>query len=196
MKKELLVSAFIIFSLLAASSVTLVGAAVGEFNSENVTFGLGETTRDVKAVESYVVESSHPYTNNFDYTWTISKAGATQIRVHFTQIEVETNYDYLYVYDYAGAQLHKLTGTYSSGGWSSWSYGESIQVRLDTDYSVTDWGFKIDQIEYEGGTGGGGGDNVLVDGVTSTSSLSATGATEMWTIEVGADALLSALLCE
>lgn len=142
-----------------------------------------------KTVEAYSLESSHPYSNNYDNTWTITESGATQIRVHFTQIEVENNYDYLYVYDYSGAQLHKLTGSYSSGGWSAWSYGESIQIRLDTDYSVTKWGFAIDQIEYEGGGGGGGGgDNVLQDGVTATSSLSATGDTEMWTIEVGSDA--------
>ncbi|TFG98965.1 MAG: hypothetical protein E4H14_20550 [Candidatus Thorarchaeota archaeon] len=158
---------------------------------QQTSFGLNYLT-----TESRVVQSAHPYTNNFDYTWTITKAGASQIRVHFTQIDVESNYDYVYVYDYANAQLHKLTGLYSSGGWSAWSYGESIKVRLDTDYSVTKWGFAIDQIEYEGG-GGGGGTNVLANGVTSTSSLAATGATEMWTIQVDANALsmYSVLTC-
>ncbi len=150
---------------------------------------------DARTVESYVLESSHPYTNNFDYTWTISESGATQIRVHFTKIDVESNYDYVYVYDNTGAELHKLTGLISAGGWSAWSYGDNIKVRLDTDYSVTDWGFAIDQIEYEGG--GGGGDNVLQDGVTSTSSLAAQYATEMWTIDVGTNALsmYSVLTC-
>jgi hypothetical protein len=150
---------------------------------------------EARTVEAYSLESSHPYSNNYDNTWTITESGATQIRVHFSKIDVENNYDFVYLYDYAGAQLHKLTGLYSSGGWSSWSNGESIQVRLDTDYSVTDWGFAIDQIEYEGG--GGGGTNVLEDGVTVTSSLSATGATEMWTIDIGPDALsmYSVLTC-
>ncbi|TFH04832.1 MAG: hypothetical protein E4H14_13910, partial [Candidatus Thorarchaeota archaeon] len=196
MKKELLVSVFIIFSLLAASSTVLGAATMGEISSETLMTDTHTMARDVRTVESYVVESAHPYTNNFDYTWTITKAGATQIRVHFTQIDVESNYDFLYVYDYANAQLQKLTGTYSSGGWSSWSYGDVIKVRLDTDYSVTKYGFKIDQIEYEDG-GGGGGDNVLTNGVTSTSSLATTGATEMWTIEVGANALsmYSVLTC-
>jgi hypothetical protein len=152
---------------------------------------------DSFTIESLVVESAHPYTNNYDNTWTVTKTGASQIRVHFTKIDVERNYDYVYVYDYANAQLHKLTGLYSSGGWSAWSYGASIKVRLDTDYSVTKWGFAIDQIEYEGGGGGGGGDNVLENGVTATSSLAAQYATEMWTIEVEADALsmYSVLTC-
>ena len=95
----------------------------------------------------------------------------------------------MYVYDYANNQLHKLTGDYSSGGWSSWSYGATIKVRLVTDYSVTDWGFAIDQIEYEGGSGGGGSNNVLTNGQTVQSSLSGTGATETWTIDVDANAV-------
>lgn len=165
--------------------------ALDTWNEQSTMFGI-----DAFTTESYVVQSAHPYTNNFDYTWTITKSGATQIRVHFTKIDTERNYDFVYVYNYANAQLHKLSGLYSSGGWSAWSYGETIKVRLDTDYSVTDWGFAIDQIEYEGG-GGGGGDNVLQNGVTATSSLSATGATEMWTIQVAADAtnMYSVLTC-
>jgi len=143
--------------------------------------------------ESYVVESAHPYTNNFDYTWTITKSGATSIKVYFSYIDVESNYDFVYVYDYAGTQLHKITG--SSSGWSAASAGDTIKVRLDTDYSVTKNGFKITMIEYE--TSSGGGSNVLTSGVAATSSLSATGTTEMWTINVdsGATNMHSVLTC-
>ncbi|UJG43835.1 MAG: caspase family protein [Candidatus Heimdallarchaeum endolithica] len=139
--------------------------------------------------ETYILESSHPYSNNYDHTWTITKPGATSIKVHFTYIEVETNYDYLYVYDYAGNTLHKLTGTYSSGGWSAVSNGDTIKIRLVTDYSVTKWGFKIDLIEYEGGSGGSTGGGALNNGQTVTSSLSATGDSEMWYIDVDANAI-------
>ncbi|MHA1975198.1 MAG: CUB domain-containing protein, partial [Candidatus Hodarchaeales archaeon] len=70
------------------------------------------TTRNVErtTTESYVIESAHPYSNNFDYTWTITKPGATQIRVHFTKIDTEYRYDYVYVYNYAHSTLHRLTG--------------------------------------------------------------------------------------
>jgi hypothetical protein len=155
------------------------------------------TVEGPRVVESYVVESAHNYVNNFDYTWTITKAGATSIRVHFTKIDVERNYDYVYVYDKAGTQLQRFTGLYSSGGWSAYSASDTIKIRLKTDYSIVKWGFKIDQIDYEAGGGGGGGDNVLQNGVTATSSLSGTGATEMWTIQVDADAvsMYSVLTC-
>ncbi len=191
MKRDMRVFSILVLLTLLLASMPMF--AMGHSVSDTLT---SSNARFSRPVESYIVESSHPYTNNYDYTWTITEPGATQIRVHFTKIDTEQNYDFVYVYDYAGAQLHKLSGLYSSGGWSSWSTGETIQVRLDTDYSVTDWGFAIDQIEYEGG-GGGGGDNILVDGVTSSGSLASVGATEMWTIEVGADALsmYSVLTC-
>jgi hypothetical protein len=203
MKRVRTLSMLILFAMLAMA-FPMIGIAqasaigAGQMNpaldtdvQQNTAYGLNAFT-----VEPYVVESVHNYANNFDYTWTITKAGATSIRVHFTKIDVERNYDYVYVYDYAGAQLHKLTGLYSSGGWSAYSYGDTIRVRLTTDYSVTRWGFKIDQIDYEGGGGGGGG-NVLENGVPVTSSLSGTGATEMWTIAVDANAvsMYSVLTC-
>ena len=162
----------------AVASPLSQGAVNGEYAFASNSF----------TTESYVLESAHNYANNYDHTWTITKTGATKIRVHFTKIDVENGYDFVYVYDGNNAQLHKLTGTYSSGGWTAWSNSDTIKIRLVTDYSVTRWGFAIDQIEYEGGGGGGGGDHVLQNGVAVTSSLSSTGATEMWTIQVDANA--------
>ncbi len=178
MNNKKLFVGFVIVLLFTATIPLMVSGEGSELSSE--------TTRATQ--ESYVLESAHPYTNNYDYTWTITKPGATKIRVHFTYIDVEKNYDFLYVYDYSGSQLHKLTGTYSSGGWSAYSNGDNIKVRLKTDYSVTKWGFKIDLIEYEGGGSSGGG-GALTNGVTASSSLGGTGQTEMWYIDVATNAL-------
>ncbi|MEM2142007.1 MAG: caspase family protein [Candidatus Thorarchaeota archaeon] len=177
-------SAILSLCLLALFIVALAPVAAAPTPADSLQTTL--ESYQIRATESYVVESAHPYANNFDYTWTIKKTGATQIRVHFTYIETEKYYDYIYVYDYAGAQLHKLTGLYSSGGWSSYSYGDTIKVRLKTDSSVTKWGFKIDQIEY---TLGSSGSNVLQNGVPATGSLSGTGASQTWTIQVDANAI-------
>jgi hypothetical protein len=202
MKKTKILSLLFLFvftvaamPMLAHAQPIVASAQTGLGHDSNIQ----ETTSfsiEPLTVEQYSVQSAHPYSNNFDYTWTITKSGAAQIRVHFTRIDVERNYDYVYVYDYANSQLHRLTGSYSSGGWTAWSYGESIKIRLDTDYSITRWGFAIDQIEYEGG-GGGGGSNELESGVPVSSSLSATGTTEMWTIAVDADctSMYSVLTC-
>ncbi len=191
MKRKLVfLSAFLLVIFATSSIATAAAAYVAPDSTRTVTL--------TRTVESYALESDHPYSNNFDHTWTITKDGATQIRVHFTKIDVENNYDYVYVYDYAGNQLHKLTGLYSNGGWTSWSNGDTIKVRLKTDYSVTRWGFAIDQIEYElGSGGGGGGTNELTSGETVTSSLSGTGDSEMWTIQVdeNCESMHSVLTC-
>ncbi|MHA1771272.1 MAG: pre-peptidase C-terminal domain-containing protein [Candidatus Thorarchaeota archaeon] len=199
MRKTKFLSVLVLFALVAVAlpiigSVNAVATHSNRGELAQVTGPVdGEQAFDLQpfTTESYVLESAHNYANNYDNTWTITKTGATQIRVHFTRIDVEYGYDYVYVYDANNAQLHKLTGSYSSGGWTQWSTGSSIKVRLVTDYSVTRWGFAIDQIEYEGGGGGGGGgggDHVLQSGVAATSSLSDTGATETWTIQVEANA--------
>lgn len=93
-------------------------------------------------VETYYLDSPHPYSDNYYNTWTISKSGATNIRVRFSYIQVETNWDY--VTTDAG---DTWTGSYSDV-WSSWSGSSSITVRLSSDGSVTYNGFQIDKIEY------------------------------------------------
>ncbi|MBA3043831.1 hypothetical protein FP804_01690, partial [archaeon] len=134
-----------------------------------------------RAVENYVVESSHPYTNNYDNTWTITKSGASKIRIHFTSdTEVENTYDFLYFYDGSGTQIWKKTGTLGAF-WTEWVNGDTVKVRLTTDYSVTKYGFKIDQREYETVTSS---DVELSSGVAYFDSLSATGNMDYYKINV------------
>jgi hypothetical protein len=93
-------------------------------------------------IESYSLESPHPYPNNYNNSWTITKSGASKIRVQFSYIETETNYDF--VTTSAGDSLH---GRYTNL-WSNWSNGSSITVSLTSDVSVQYSGFRIDKIEY------------------------------------------------
>lgn len=102
--------------------------------------------------ESYTLDSPHYYTNNYDHTWTITKTGASQIRVYFQYLRTESSYDYVYVYDKLGNLLNSYTGTHDNT-WSSYSMYDTIQVRLKTDYSVTQWGFRITTIDYETSSG-------------------------------------------
>lgn len=93
--------------------------------------------------QSYSLNSPHNYSNNYNTVWNVYKPGASRIRVHFSTISTETNYDY--VYTSAG---DSWTGSYSDT-WSSWQTGSSIRVRLTADSSITGWGFAIDNIEYD-----------------------------------------------
>ncbi len=138
---------------------------------------------NARDTESYVVESPHNYPNNYDNTWTITKSGATKIKVHFTSIQTEYSYDYVYVYDANNNRINTYSGTYSDV-WSAESNGDTIYVRLKSDYSVTKWGFKIDKIYYETGGSGGDEDVVLTSGNAENGYLSATGDKDYYKIEV------------
>jgi len=96
-------------------------------------------------IESYLLESPHPYSNNYDNTWQITKPGYTSIAVHFSKIEVEANYDFVYLYNAQGNFVQVFTGNYYDI-WSVSIPGDTIYVRLVTDSSVTSWGFAINQV--------------------------------------------------
>jgi hypothetical protein len=88
-------------------------------------------------------ESPHNYPDNFNNTINISApSNTTRMRVHFTKIETERFYDY--VYTSAG---DSWSGSLDNV-WSSWVYSNSMSITLISDYSVTKWGYKIDKIEY------------------------------------------------
>jgi len=134
-------------------------------------------------VVSYTVQSAHNYANNYDYTWTITKTGASQIRVYFYRYQVETNYDYIYVMDKNSVVKQTLTSSTSKYYiWSVWVPGDAVKIRLKTDSSVTYYGFQITKYEYEAGTGG--------DTTAPTVSITApaAGATVSGTTTISASA--------
>jgi hypothetical protein len=169
---------YVKFLLLAGLMVCSIMAALPTVAQAPV-----EVTR---TVESYTCQSAHPYVNSYDYTWTITKSGATQIRVYFEYIDTEANYDYVYVLTSSGTQLHKISGA-QSAYWSSYATGETIKIRLTSDSSVTKNGFKITQIDYVAGSSGGSG--VLANGVASTGSIAVvTTEYDYWSLAVAASA--------
>ena len=98
---------------------------------------------------SCLAESPHPYSDNYNQTWTLTNpdSGASATRIHFSRLETEAGYDYVYVRDGNGNEISRFNGTYSSGVWSAAVPGRTVQVQLRTDYSVTKWGFCVDRIE-------------------------------------------------
>ena len=96
------------------------------------------------------IESAHPYTNNFEHTWIITEAGARAMRVHFSRIELERGYDFIRVLDRNDRVIASYTGV-SADVLSPQVDGDTIKIRLSTDYSVTAWGFAVDWYEATGG---------------------------------------------
>jgi hypothetical protein len=106
---------------------------------------------------SYSEDTPHNYSNNKTYTDVFSHSGAQYVALHFNRLDTEKNYDFVYIYDHANNQTYKVSGNLinsgsgsafdRSDGWVVIS-GDSITVKLITDYSVTDYGYKIDNAAY------------------------------------------------
>ncbi|MEM4330558.1 MAG: S8 family serine peptidase [Candidatus Pacearchaeota archaeon] len=106
-------------------------------------------------VEDYFLESPHPYPNNYDYTWTITKPGYEKIAVHFKNISLEypgqegyDSFDRIIVYDSQMRQIavyHGINGVIEDL-LSPYSEGDKIYIRLISDNGVNSYGFYIDKV--------------------------------------------------
>jgi len=114
---------------------------------EGVCYPLSDCAIDVLIPP---VESPHPYPNNYDNTWVISRPGATYITLHFSQFDLEANstcaWDWLSIRNSQGTEVAKLCGNLGEF-WSVAVPGDSVTLVMHTDYSVTRQGFIVDRIK-------------------------------------------------
>ena len=92
-------------------------------------------------------QSSHDYSNDMDETKTLTYSGAQSLVITFnSQTSVENNYDYIYVYDGAGNQIAKYTGTTAANKTLTIT-GDTFKVRLTSDYSNVKYGYAFSIIK-------------------------------------------------
>ncbi len=120
------------------------------------------------------IESPHNYSNNYNDTKTYSQPGAQRVAVHFSQFTTETNYDFVYIRDGSGTEIEKHHGN-KAAFWAIVD-GSEIRVNLVSDYSVTKYGYKIDQVAYYSSSvlskpGKISGDHIFASSVISEGSL-------------------------
>lgn len=93
-------------------------------------------------------ESTHDYSSNMDETWSYSIAGAEALRVTFvTETSFEHNFDRLYITDKNGNTVGSnfYSGTQLAGK-TIIVPGDTINLRMTTDGSITRYGFAIESI--------------------------------------------------
>jgi subtilisin family serine protease len=93
----------------------------------------------------YPNESVHPYTNYMGQVYRINYSGFDMIAVHFVNISTESEWDYVKILDGENNTIASYTG-FIEDFWTPSVMGDTIYVKLDTDDSITDWGFKIDSV--------------------------------------------------
>ena len=94
-------------------------------------------------------ESYHPYANNYQHTWTISRPGASEMRIHFSAALGRS--DCLYLLDKNGRQLVAYcwhsNWTDMANIWTEWYTGDTLKLRLVTNGEDTSYGFAVDRVE-------------------------------------------------
>ncbi|NDI34077.1 M4 family metallopeptidase [Chengkuizengella sediminis] len=110
-------------------SATFPEEQLGEWFYENVSY-----------------DTPHPYPNNHTETYTYSKPGAQQVAIHFSTFATEASYDFVHIKDKNGSTVASYDGS-QSAFWVTVD-GDEISATLETDFSVTEYGFTIDQVAY------------------------------------------------
>ncbi|MFZ5968242.1 MAG: M4 family metallopeptidase [Bacillota bacterium] len=100
--------------------------------------------------ENVSIDTPHNYSNNYNATYDYSKPGASKVAVHFSQFETESGYDFVYIKDKNGNVIAQYDGT-KSAFWAIVDE-DKITVNLVSDYSVTAYGYHIDQVGYYSNT--------------------------------------------
>ena len=106
---------------------------------------------DVIVGDYFVLESTHPYSENLNQVYTQTVPGAGKIKVSFSlDTDLESNCDYIYITDLYGEQVGEFsyTGT-DLAGQSFIINGNTVNITLITDYSENYYGFsaKISMLE-------------------------------------------------
>jgi len=89
------------------------------------------------------LQSSHPYSNNSNIRYDLTKKGAKEISVSFGQeTSVEMDQDVILIYNKANQVVGKYTGTQLAGKTVKVK-GDTLKIRLQTDGQGVDYGIKV-----------------------------------------------------
>ncbi|MGN1166281.1 MAG: leucine-rich repeat protein, partial [Lachnospiraceae bacterium] len=93
------------------------------------------------------MESPHNYTNDCSDYWVYTASGVTRLAVTFDErTNIEDGFDYLYIYDEEGTEIGKYTGTELAGQTVNLT-GNTVKIKLVSDSSGNEWGFKVTDID-------------------------------------------------
>lgn len=101
------------------------------------------------AIDHPFPQSQHAYFNNTSKTQRHTVAGASSIAVTFDErTEVESGYDLLHVLSGDGTPVPNSPFTgFDLAGATITVPGDTVAVRLESDFSVTRWGYRITHVE-------------------------------------------------
>ena len=126
-------------------SATITASAMdGSGVTKKCTVTVSNTAYICATVEA--MESPHNYPNSCTDFWVYTLPGAEKLRVTFdARTNIEEDFDYLYIFDGAGKQVGKYTGT-ELAGQTITVPGDTVKLKLVSDGSGNEWGFKVSRL--------------------------------------------------
>ena len=126
------------------SAIVTATAMDGSDVTKKCTVTVSNTAYICATVEA--MESPHNYPNSCSDFWVYTIPGAEKLRVTFdARTDIEDGFDYLYVFDGTGKQVGKYTGT-ELAGQTITIPGDTVKLKLVSDGSGNEWGFKVSRI--------------------------------------------------
>ena len=128
-----------------------------------------------------VIESAHPYADDFDYTWIHDEGDGTEsVTITFsTDTETEDGYDFIYIYTLNDVMVGQYSGT-ELAGQSVTVDGTGFKLRLISDKawdgSNTYYGFRLDSIVSKKAV------PLVLESITAESDTITAGETIRWTV--------------
>lgn len=101
-----------------------------------------DASRNFGAIRLNPLESAHPYANEVTNEQTVSSPGAKWLRIKFGRYSMETNKDFVAVYDGQGNLYDMVTGL-GRDGYTVPIKGDTAKLVFQSDRSVRGWGFEI-----------------------------------------------------
>ena len=130
-------------------------------------------------------QSAHNYANNTNDTQTFTWPGAEKLELCFSSsTKTESNYDFIYVYDSAGTQLAKYSGTTAASKVLTVT-GDTVKIKLTSDGSSVYYGYSFSYIVAYVSSSGSCGTSANWSFDSSTGNLAITGSGAMDTYTTG-----------
>ncbi len=121
-------------------SLTVAGASV------DFEIYVHDVVQDITVNPSLYPQSAHNYANNAIQTKTFTYPGAQSLVITFdSRTNVESGYDYIYIFDGAGNQIAKYTGANAANKTLTIT-GDTFKVKLTSDNSGTYYGYAFSSI--------------------------------------------------
>jgi len=92
-------------------------------------------------------ESKHPYENSSSFSKTYRVSGAKFVRAIVRKFNIEENYDGIVIMDKNGSSVQRVDGKGSNKA-TEYVDGDTIKIKFESDTSVNEWGFAIEEIQY------------------------------------------------